>query len=227
MNPDILDATGALRCVEGAAAYTLGARDQMNKLAARTKIGLRADASVVGQIKKFESAINATLSKIQLVVEEHVIHVQAQAKLANDPELHHAAVGYLDALKRGGVGGHTLASPAGAAASTGREGWTVNADAVRGPRQAEEAIRNCANALGVGMAQTLTNFRVRLLILGVESDSRSPIMLAQVNGELAALCKVGNEIASEFRRQIAVIRSLPKSVRNTQYCAWADPKNMH
>lgn len=100
INPDILDATGALRCAEGAAAFTVAVRRQMEKLAANAQAGLRGDVPAVQAIKAFEADIAATWGKLNALVDEHVTHVRTQAELAGDANLRTAAVGYLDSRHR-------------------------------------------------------------------------------------------------------------------------------
>ena len=234
INPNIVDATGALACVEGAALFTRAARAQMQRLAARTQQGLRSTtAPIVGEIKQFEAAITLCLGNIQLLVEEHVTHWRTQHELAQDPNLALAAVGYLDALKRGGVGAHASAGgTAGgtATASSGATSYEIDGN-IRGPRGAERAMRSCADALGIGQAAALASLRGRLI--GPEcrlpADSVSPVLLAKINTQLVALGKRGNAHADEFARQMAKIRALPPAMRATQYGTggWADPRNNH
>lgn len=233
MNPDILDATGALGCVQGAGVFTLGAKGHMNKLALCAQQGLRSTtAPIVGEIRKFELAIGTTLNSIEMLIKEHVQHVVTQDRLAKDPNLHHAATGYLDALRRGGIGGANTAAPA--AGSVGAAGapqsWQIDGN-IRGPKQAERNMRACADALGIGQASTLRALRSRLVdILGVGPDSDSPILLATINGQLVALLRFGNVCADEFARQVAEARKLianNKALAGTQNGGWLDPKNLH
>lgn len=244
MNPDILDATGALGCVQGAGVFTLGAKNQMNKLALCAEKGLRStSAPIVGEVRKFEVAIGITLAKIVELIKEHVKHVVTQDRLARDPNLHHAAVGYLDALRRGGVRGVNIAAPAaissGASSaapavagstSVGLTSWEIDGN-VRGPGQAERAMRACAGALGVGQGSTLRALRIRLVhVLGVAADSDSPILLATIDQYLQALGRAGNEFADEFARQVQQARLLiaaNKGLAGTQAGGWLDPKNLH
>lgn len=233
MNPDVLDATGALGCVQGAGVFTLGAKGQMNKLALCAEKGLRSTtAPIVGEIRKFELAIGTTQASIELLIREHIKHVVTQDRLAKDPNLHHAATGYLDALRRGGIGGANTVAPAGG--SVGVAGapmsWEIDGN-IRGPRQAERNIRACADALGIGEASTLRALRSRLVdILGVASDSDSPLLLATIGGQLVALCRLGHVCADEFARQVAEARQQianNKALAGTQNGGWLDPKNLH
>ncbi|MHA6631863.1 hypothetical protein ACU61A_41075 [Pseudonocardia sichuanensis] len=100
INPDILDATGALRCAEGSTAFTGAVRRQMEKLAANAQAGLRGDVPAVQEIRAFEAGIAASVGKLHALVEEHVAHVRTQAELAGDANLKTAAVGYLDSRRR-------------------------------------------------------------------------------------------------------------------------------
>lgn len=100
INPDVVDATGALACAEGALAFTRAVRGQMEKLGANAERGLRGDVPAVREIRKFEAEIAATVITISALVEEHVTHVRTQAELANDENLKNAAIGYLDARHR-------------------------------------------------------------------------------------------------------------------------------
>jgi hypothetical protein len=233
MNPDILDATGALGCAQGAGVYVLGAKAQMNKLALRAEAGLRStSAPIVGQIRKFEAGIGATQVSVELLIKEHVRHVVTQDRLAKDPNLHHAATGYLDALRRGGIGGaNTLAPASGSVGAAGAPmGWTIDGN-IRGPKQAERNMIACADSLGIGTASTLRALRSRLVdILGVAADSESPILLTKVDGQLQALCRLGHACAAEFARQVAEARRLvanDKALAGTQNGGWLDPKNLH
>lgn len=231
MNPDILDATGALGCVQGAGVFTAGCKEQMDKLALCAEAGLRSkNAPIVGEILKFQAEIAAVEAKIVPLIKEHVQHVITQDRLAKDPNLHAAATGYLDALRRGGIGGaNTLAPASGSIGTAGAPtGWTIDGN-IRGPKQAERNMRACAEALGIGQAQTLRSLRSRLVdILGVDGDS--PILLATINGQLVALLKFGNVCADEFARQVAESRKLiagNKALAGTQNGGWLDPKNLH
>lgn len=100
INPNIVDATGALRCAEGSLNFTRAVRRQMEKLGANAERGLRGDVPAVQAIRAFEADIAATTITINALVEEHVTHVRTQAELANDPNLKSAAIGYLDARHR-------------------------------------------------------------------------------------------------------------------------------
>lgn len=233
MNPDILDATGALGCVQGAGVFTLGAKGQMNKLALCAQKGLRSTtAPIVGSIRKFEVAIGTTQASIEMLIKEHIQHVVTQDRLAKDPNLHHAAVGYLDALRRGGIRAANVAAPAsGSVAAAGAPtSWEIDGN-IRGPRQAERNMRACADALGIGQASTLRALRSRLVdILGVAADSDSPLLLAKIDGQLVALCRLGHACADEFARQVAESRkqiASNKALAGTQAGGWLDPKNLH
>lgn len=100
INPDIVDATGALACAEGALAFTVAVRRQMEKLGANAQRGLRGDVPAVREIRMFEGEIAATAATINALVEEHITHVRTQAELAGDENLKTAAIGYLDARHR-------------------------------------------------------------------------------------------------------------------------------
>lgn len=233
MNPDIFDATGALGCVQGAGVFTLGAKGQMNKLALCAQKGLRSTtAPIVGEIRKFEAAIGATQASIELLIKEHIQHVVTQDQLAKDPNLHHAATGYLDALRRGGIGGaNTVAPASGSVGAAGApQSWQIDGN-IRGPRQAERNMRACADAFGIGQASTLRALRSRLVdILGVGPDSDSPLLLSTINGQLVALLRFGNVCADEFARQVAESRKRianNKALAGTQNGGWLDPKNLH
>lgn len=100
INPDILDATGALRCADGSLNFTRAVRRQMEKLGANAERGLRGDVPAVQAIRRFEADIAAAAITINALVEEHITHVRTQAELANDENLKSAAIGYLDARHR-------------------------------------------------------------------------------------------------------------------------------
>lgn len=231
INPMVVDATGALAAVEGAAYFTRAARLQINKLVACTKTGLRwPTAPIIREVGSFEAAIVATIASLQVVVEEHVGHCREQRRFAEDPNLARALVDYLDALKRHGVG--AVGAPAasgGATAQAGVRTYEIRGT-VRGPREAAQTMRDAADALALGQGAVLRDLRDRLIgpQCRLPADSTSPLVLAKVSAQLVALGKAGHTHATEFARQMDTIRSLPKALRETQYGTggWADPRNL-
>lgn len=100
IDPDILDATGALRCAEGVLTSVAAARAQVERLAGNAARGLRGDVPAVQEIRTYQAAIGAVETLIKNLVIEHVSHAMTQARFAADPNLRYAAIGYLDALRR-------------------------------------------------------------------------------------------------------------------------------
>lgn len=99
INPDILDATGALRCAEGTHASVIAARRQMERLGANALRQL-GDVPAVREIFAYQADIAACETTINHLIEEHIRHTITQAELARDPNLANAAIGYLDARLR-------------------------------------------------------------------------------------------------------------------------------
>lgn len=232
INPGVVDATGALACVEGAAFFTRAARGQITRLVACTQRGLRSTtAPIIGEVRQCEAATAGCITLMQQLVEEHVEHWRIQGELAQDPNLARAAVGYLDSLKRGGIGA-VASEPSGGVAATGTGAVSYEIDGnVRGPKGAERAMRQCADALGIGQAGALHIMRTRLVspLCKLPADSPSPLLLARISAQMVAIGRKGHEHADEFARQMNKIRSLPPKLRATQYGTggWADPANLH
>ncbi len=185
INPDIHDATGALRCAEGSALFVIATRRQIERLRATIQREL-GNVPVVGHVIRFEARIGDAATRCNSLVEEHIRHARTQHELAGDPNLAQAADGYLAARSRGPV---RLALPAGGGgAPAASQTYEINGD-IRGPRGAERAMRNAADALGIGQAGALSTLHSRLRERDVEG--RSPQLLLQVREELVAVRVVG------------------------------------
>lgn len=95
---------------------------------------------------------------------------------------------------------------------------------VHGPAAAERAMRQAADALGIGQAIALNILRSRLTELGV--DGISPHLLAKINDELVALGTKGQKHADEFARQVRIMRdkiAANPALAKTQSGGWLDP----
>lgn|GEM_PF-4866531 len=221
INPDIHDATGALRCAEGSAVFVTATRRQIERLRATIQREL-GSVPVVQHVIRFEARIADAATRCNSLVDEHIRHARTQHELAGDSNLAHAADGYLAARGRGPV---RLALPAGGAgAPAASQTYEINGD-VRGPRGAQRAMRNAADALGIGQAGALTTLHSRLRERGVEG--RSPQLLVQVREELVAVRVVGIACAEEFAREVRVMRdkiAADPALRNTQK-GWLNPTN--
>lgn len=107
--------------------------------------------------------------------------------------------------------------------TTATTDYEINGD-VHGPKAAERAMRQAADALGIGQATALATLRSRLTSLGV--DGVSPQLLAKINDELVALGKRGHEHADEFARQVRIMRdkiAANPALAKTQTGGWLDP----
>ena len=221
INPDIHDATGALRCAEGSAIFVIATRRQIERLRATIQREL-GNVPVVGHVIRFEARIANAATRCTSLVDEHIRHARTQHELAGDPNLAQAADGYLTARSRGPV---RLALPAGGgAAPAASQTYEINGD-IRGPRGAERAMRNAADALGIGQAGALTTLHSRLRERDVEG--RSPQLLVQVREELVAVRVVGIACAEEFAREVRVMRdkiATDPALRRTQK-GWLNPAN--
>ncbi len=223
INPDIHDATGALRCAEGSAIFVIATRRQIERLRATIQREL-GNVPVVQHVIRFEARIADAALRCNHLVDEHIRHARTQHELANDPNLAQAADGYLDARGRGPV---RLALPAGGGgggAPTASQSYEINGD-IRGPRGAERAMRNAADALGIGQAGALATLYSRLRERNVEG--RSPQLLIAIREELVAVRLVGIACADEFAREVRVMRdkiAADPALRKTQK-GWLNPAN--
>jgi hypothetical protein len=100
INPDIHDATGALRCAEGSAIFVIATRRQIERLRATIQREL-GNVPVVGHVIRFEARIADAATRCTSLVDEHIRHARTQHELAGDPNLAQAADGYLAARSRG------------------------------------------------------------------------------------------------------------------------------
>lgn len=101
--------------------------------------------------------------------------------------------------------------------------YEINGD-VHGPSAAERAMRQAADALGIGQASALATLRDRLNSLGVHGVS--PQLLAKIGDELAALGVRGQKHADEFARQVRIMRdkiAANPALAKTQSGGWLDP----
>lgn len=223
INPDIHDATGALRCAEGSAIFVIATRRQVERLRIYVQREL-GNRPVVQQVLRFEGRVADAAHRCNSLLDEHIRHARTQHELAGDLNLAEAANGYLDARGRAPV---QLALPASSsAAAAGSQSYEINGD-VRGPRGAAKAMRAAADALGIGQAGALATLESRLRSHGVEG--RSPQLLVAIREELVAVRVVGHQCADEFERQMRVIRdkiAADPALRNTQRKgSWTDPTN--
>lgn len=95
---------------------------------------------------------------------------------------------------------------------------------VHGPKAAERAMRQAADALGIGQANALEILRNKLLVLGVEGVS--PQLLAKIRDELTVLGQKGHAHADEFKRQVQIMRdkiAANPALAKTQTGGWLDP----
>jgi hypothetical protein len=227
INPDIHDASGALRCAEGSAIFVIATRRQIERLRVKIQREL-GNVPVVQHVTRFEMRVAQAAHRCNSLVDEHIRHARTQHELANDENLRNAADGYLAARSRGPV---QLALPAGGAralpaggTSAAIQTYEVNGE-VRGPRGAAKAMRNAADALGIGQAGALTTMYSRLRDRNVEG--RSPQLLIQIREELVLVRKVGLECADEFARQVRKMQdkiAADPALRNTQ-TGWLRPGN--
>ncbi|MHA6631864.1 hypothetical protein ACU61A_41080 [Pseudonocardia sichuanensis] len=107
--------------------------------------------------------------------------------------------------------------------TTSTTDYEINGD-VHGPVAAERAMRQAADALGLGQAGALDTLRSRLTSLGVAGAS--PQLLAQINDELVALREKGHKHADEFKRQVQIMRdkiAANPALARTQAGGWLDP----
>ena len=230
INPDISDATGALRCAEGSALFVIATRRQIERLRATIQREL-GQVPVVAHVIRFEGRIAAAATRCNSLVVEHVRHARTQHELAGDANLRDAADGYLAARGRGPVrlalpagGGGGAASGAGGGVAVPSRTYEINGD-VRGPLGAARAMANAADALGVGQAGALSTLHSRLRANGVEG--RSPQLLLALREELVAVRVVGLACATEFAREVRVMRdriAADPALRRTQK-GWLNPAN--
>lgn len=229
INPDIHDATGALRCAEGSAIFVIATRRQIERLRVTIQREL-GQVPVVGHVIRFEGRIAAAATRCNSLVEEHIRHARTQHELAGDANLRQAADGYLAARGRGPVrlalpagGGGASAAGGGAVAAPSRT-YEINGD-VRGPLGAARAMANAADALGIGQAGALSTLHSRLRANGVQG--RSPQLLLALREELVAVRIVGLECAKEFAREVGVMRD--KIAADPALCrtqkGWLNPAN--
>ena len=225
INPDIHDATGALRCAEGTALFVIAARQQIERLRAYAQRELGNNRPVIAHLVRFEQRVADAATRCNHLVEEHIRHARTQHELAGDANLAEAANGYLAARGRGPI---QLALPAGTSAAPAATTTTYEIQGdIRGPRGAARAMVNAAEALGVGQASALTTLHSRLVVLGVEGAS--PQLLLTIREELLAVRVVGHQCAAEFARQMGIIRDkigADPALRKTQRKgSWTDPAN--
>lgn len=233
INPDISDATGALRCAEGSALFVIATRRQIERLRATIQREL-GQVPVVQHVIRFEGRIADAATRCNSLVVEHVRHARTQHELAGDANLRDAADGYLAARGRGpvrlalpaggGGGGGAASGAGGGAVAVPSRTYEINGD-VRGPLGAARAMANAADALGVGQAGALTTLHSRLRANGVEG--RSPQLLLALREELVAVRVVGLECAKEFAREVRVMRdkiAADPALRRTQK-GWLNPAN--
>jgi hypothetical protein len=222
INPDIHDATGALRCAEASAVFVIATRRQIERLRATIQRELHR-VPVVQHVLRFEGRIADAATRCNSLVEEHIRHARTQHELAQDLNLRDAADGYLKARGRGPV---RLALPAGpsTAVPAASQSYEINGD-VHGPRGAERAMRAAADALGIGQAGALTTMHSRLRANKVEG--RSPQLLIELREELVAVRVVGIQCADEFAREVRVMRD--KIASDPALCrtqtGWLNPAN--
>lgn len=100
IDPNARDASGALRCAAASAMFVEGMRKEVGKLANNAARGLRGEVPAVRAIRAAEADIAATLGRFDALVTEHMGHKLTQDELAQDVNLLHAAIGYLDAERR-------------------------------------------------------------------------------------------------------------------------------
>jgi hypothetical protein len=100
IDPNARDATGALRCAAASTMFIGGIREEIGKLANNAARGLRGEVPAVRAIRALEADIAGSLAQFDSLVTEHMGHKRTQDELAQDVNLLHAAVGYLDAARR-------------------------------------------------------------------------------------------------------------------------------
>lgn len=100
IDPNVVDASGALKCARASLDFTVAAEQQMQILAYNAERGLRGRVPAVREALAFRAAIAEAAATGMELVKEHVRHALKQHELAQDENLRTAAIGYLDSLNR-------------------------------------------------------------------------------------------------------------------------------